>query len=410
MTASESYYVIPLSVQREGDLFTVGNPQIGDFYQFPELGVRIVRMLEAGHPIDVIKATLAAKHAEMIDVDDFVGQLLAIGFIYAADQRHVFEDRLDRSEGAAKRVFSADPRFARIFFSLPALVCFLGVVGYAACAAFLHPGLRVNPNAFYIDRNRTALLLLVLAGSAVRLALHETGHMLAVARHGLKATYGVSNRLWNVVAETDLTGILTLPKAQRYLPMLAGLLVDVLCVALLTIVLQLALSRDANPFQVQVIQAVILESLIAMAWQFNIFVKTDIYFVVCNHFSAADLDADARAYIRDLVFRATLGRFGRRAQGGFRNPAVLRTFALIWLLGRLLSVYLLVAVFVPTILKYAASIADAMRQPSASVWNLCDMAIYIGIGTTMRGSGMYMWLKQKLPARGAARAAYAEKG
>jgi hypothetical protein len=38
------------------------------------------------------------------------------------------------------------------------------------------------------------------------------------------------------------------------------------------------------------------------------------------------------------------------------------------------------------------------------------MAIYIGIAMTMMGSGMYMWLKQKLPARGAARAAYAEKG
>ena len=60
--------------------------------------------------------------------------------------------------------------------------------------------------------------------SLLQVVLHETAHMLAAARHGIKPKYGIGNRLWTIVAEPDLTGILTLPKSQRYFPMLAGLL------------------------------------------------------------------------------------------------------------------------------------------------------------------------------------------
>ena len=37
---AQQYFVIPLSVQKDGDDYLVGNAEMGDFYQFPEQGVK----------------------------------------------------------------------------------------------------------------------------------------------------------------------------------------------------------------------------------------------------------------------------------------------------------------------------------------------------------------------------------
>ena len=109
--------------------------------------------------------------------------------------------------------------------------------------------------------------------------------MLAAARHGIKSKYGLGNRLWNIVAESDITGILTLPKSKRYFPMVAGVLVDIFSISVTTILIQNLLQHNARPFVIQVCQAVVLENVIAIAWQFNIFVKTDVYYIICNYLS-----------------------------------------------------------------------------------------------------------------------------
>ena len=311
--AAQQYFVIPLSVQKDGDLYLVGNSSMGDFYQFPEQGLRILNMLGSGDNTATIKSRLAAEYSEMFDVDDFVDQLTGIGFIHPDDQRQSVQQRLDAMAQDSRRTFNINPRIARALFSPPVMFCCVTVVLYAVFSTIYDPQLRINFNAFYTETNRTALLIVVVVLSLMQVALHEAGHMLAAARHGIKSKYGIGNRLWTIVAESDLTGILSLPRSQRYFPMLAGLLVDILCASLLTVLIKILLRSGASAFTVQVVQALVLEIVIAMTWQFNVFVKTDIYFVLCNYFSHPDLDRDARSYLRGLIYRATFGVFGAKS-------------------------------------------------------------------------------------------------
>ena len=86
--------------------------------------------------------------------------------------------------------------------------------------------------------------------------------------------------------------------------------------------------HNTGPFVIQVVQVLVLETVIGMAWQFNVFVKTDIYFVLCNYFSYPDLDKDARTYLLNVLHKVTLGRFGREAAHRIRsNLIVLQTFS-----------------------------------------------------------------------------------
>ncbi len=392
----QQYFVIPLSIQKDGDFYLVGNSEMGDFYQFPENGVAILNMLRSGDDLAIIRSKMSAEHRDTVDVDEFIGQLSSIGFIHPEDERQAFQQRLEAAAPDPRRTFSVDPRIARAIFSPPALLCCLGVVLYAALAVIQNPALRLNINAFYIETNRTALLLLVLAFSILQVALHESGHMLAAARHGIKSRYGIGTRLWTIVAESDLTGILALPKSQRYFPMLAGLLVDIVCASMLTVLLQILLQHGAGTFTVQVVQALVLEIVVSIPWQFNIFVKTDIYFVICNYFGHPDLDRDARAYLRDLTYRATFARLGAEAAArDLQNLNILRAFSLIWLVGRTLSLLVLIGVFLPTMARYVASAVHQLSGPPTSVWMACDTLIYVSITLTMLGTGMYMWLRQR---------------
>jgi putative peptide zinc metalloprotease protein len=393
---ARTYTVIPLSVQKDDDSYLVGNADSGDFYQFPEVGVRILDMLRSGESAPAIRAQLAAEGGETFDVDGFVEQLMAIGFAHHVGHPSSLQPPAHIASRESRRIFNVDPRFARAVFAWPMLCCFFAIAAYALGCAIVDPRLRVNSNAFYTYTNRTPLLLLILALSFVQVSLHESGHMLAAARHGIRSRYGIGNRLWVVVAESDLTGILALPKAQRYFPMLAGLLVDLLCAALLTLMLRVLLRIGAGGFTIQLVQAVILQIFIGVTWQFNIFVKTDIYFVLCNYFSYPDLDRDARHYLRGLLYRATRGLLGDPpAVAQPRGLHGLRVFAAIWLFGRIGSLVILFGVFLPTMAQYIQSALYLLRGPPAAFWMACDTIAYVAIMLMMLSAGMYLWLTQK---------------
>ena len=395
IAGAQQYFVIPLSVQKDGDDYLVGNAELGDFYQFPEQALKILNMLMSGLTASAIQSRLHDEYHETVDVDGFVEQLTSIGFIYPGAERTKVQEHLDAVARDSRRTFNVSPRIAQAIFSAPMMTAYSAMVAYAVVSAILDPRLRIDFNAFYIERYRTPFLLFVLSLALVHVAFHELSHMLAAARHGIKSKYGLSNRLWMIVAESDLTGILTLPRSQRYFPMLAGLMADMLWASLLTILVKILLTVGAGSFAVQLVQALVLDIIISMRWQFNIFIKTDIYFVVCNYFRHPDLDGDARRYLGDLLHCVTLGHYGTAASGGFRSLMAVRVFSAIWILGRIMSALVLFGVFLPTMARYVISAVQLLMGPPVSIWIVVDTLTYVAIMLSMIGAGMYVWIKQR---------------
>jgi hypothetical protein len=392
---AHQYFVIPLSVQKDGEDYLVGNADIGDFYQFPEQGVKILNLLKSGFTAPAIQSRLQDEYQETVDVEGFVEQLTSIGFIHPEADADRAQQQLAAASNNARRTFNVDPRIAKAIFSAPAQAVYGAIVIYAAANAIADSRLRINFNAFYIEQYRTPFLILVLTLALVHVVFHELGHMLAAARHGIKSKYGIGNRLWMIVAESDLTGILTLPRPQRYFPMLAGLMADVLWVSLLTILAKVLLARGSIPFAVQLVQALILDIIISMRWQLDIFVKTDIYFVICNYFRHPDLDRDARIYLGKLLYRLTLGRYGTASSESHQSLNAVRAFSAIWLAGRVLSVLVLCGVFLPTMARYVISALDMVMGPPVSIWIILDTFTYVAIMLSMIGAGMFVWIKNR---------------
>lgn len=391
------YFVIPLSVQQEGDGYYIGNAQIDAFYQFPEQGLRIIDLLREGCTVTTVKSKLASETGETVDVDDFVDTLKAIGFVYPAGEGHLYHEAISESDAHDKRLrFRAPIRFARTVFSLPALVLYLGTLGLAAHAMIEDPRLRLNLDAFYLEDHLTLTLVLLLVLYGITASMHELGHMLAAARHGVESRLGIGNRLWSLVAEADLSGILALPKSQRYLPFFGGMIVDLLSISLITLIIQWLLTQGHGGFIVKLLQALILQITLSISWQFNLFLKTDVYYVVCNYYGHPDLDREARTYLREKLHAASFGLLGEETKThDRRHMGVLRMFALLWVVGRIAALAFLFIVLIPTLVRYFERAQKAFMDPATDRVAAYDAAAFAVISALLFLVGMYMWLRLK---------------
>jgi putative peptide zinc metalloprotease protein len=397
----ETYFVIPLSVQQEGDSYFIGNAELDEFYQFPEEGLKIIRMLQSGATVAVIESTLSEESEDSLDVREFIDTLLEIGFIHPQAEQHKFQESVAAVRNADKRlVFKANPRFARMVFSWPMLVIYLGIVVYAMVSAIQSPHLRLNLEAFYLERNLTLTLVVLLFMYAFTASLHELGHMLAAARQGVDSRLGFSNRLWDIVAEADMTGLLALPREKRYLPMAAGMLVDILSIATITLLLKWLFGNGQHGFAIQLLQALALQITISITWQFNIFLRTDVYYLVCNYFGYADLNAQAYHFYQNQLHAFSFGLFGTRTEPlKPRQIIIARTFFAIWLLGRIGSIAFLVLILIPTLYRYFQRAVDAYHNPYMPAGVAIDIAIFATISTIILLIGLYMWIKPVFSAK-----------
>jgi putative peptide zinc metalloprotease protein len=400
-TYDATYFVIPLSVQKEGDSYYVGNAELDEFYQFPEEGLKIIQMLQNGASIGAIEAALAEQSDESFDVREFVDTLLEIGFIHPQAERHKFQESVAAIRSADKRLlFRANPRIARMVFSWPSLALYLGVLGYALYSAVQDPQLRLNFEAFYLERNLTLTLVVLLFMYAFTASLHELGHMLAAARQGVDSRLGFSNRMWDIVAEADMTGLLALPRQKRYLPMAAGMLVDILSIATITLILKWLFANDQNGFAVQLLQALALQITISITWQFNIFLRTDVYYLVCNYFGYADLNAQAYHFYQNQLHAFSFGLLGKRTEPLKPQQIIIaRTFFAIWLLGRIASIAFLVLILIPTLYRYFQRAVDAYHNPYMPAGVAIDIAVFATISTIILLIGLFMWIKPLFSAK-----------
>ena len=395
--SEQTYFVIPLSVQEEGQDYIVGDKETGNFYQFPAEGVAIIDFLRRGASIEEIKQRCAQRFAEPVDVDDFVSTLIDIGFVSTAQMQQVQEQRQVAASADRRWKFSMRPALARQFVSAPAVAIYGAVIAYAAVLIYRQPRLGINLGAFYLEQHLTLTLVALLVLQGMTTALHELGHMVATASRGVESRLGMGTRLWNLVAEADISGIFSLPKQQRYLPLFAGMLVDLFCIAVIVISINYLAGTHSLPLLVQILQALILQILITISWQFNMFLRTDVYYAFCIYSGYPDLDGDARLYISEKLHRLTFGLFGKPAgTAAFHNRRILRAFAAIWLVGRIASLVFLFAVILPTLGKYIQDAYQSLTGHGAGKYAAWDIAVFVLVSLAISGTGMYVWLANKI--------------
>src|SRR6202044_958767 len=109
------------------------------------------------------------------------------------------------------------------------------VIGWIVATIRTPDLLPENHNIFF-TKYISIIELVTFLGQFPLLLLHESFPAVAGRRLGLKSSLSIGRRLYYVVFLTNLDGLVTVPRRKRYLPMLAGMLADVLVASILTLI------------------------------------------------------------------------------------------------------------------------------------------------------------------------------
>lgn len=284
----------PLTYLEEGEEVTVGRADIDSYGLFPPDGAELLRRLEAGTPPSEAARWYTEQYGEQVDMAEFLEVLEELELVVK-----------DGEQVAAPTGPVRWQRLGTAVFSPVAWVLYGALVIAALVAMVRRPELAPHYQNLFFTRSSLVLLTLgIVLGQVPWILLHEAAHALAGRRLGLNSTLSISRRFYYVVFVTALDGLVAVPRRKRYLPMLAGMIVDVLVISGLT--LGAAATPDTGG-AAGVVHRLLLSMAFAvvlrLVWQFYFFLRTDLYYLAITVLGCNDLQTTARQMLRNRVMR-----------------------------------------------------------------------------------------------------------
>lgn len=393
--------VIAFTRQKEGEEVVIGRPDTNVFLSLPEEAVEILDNLSHGKTIGEAQAEFARAHSIEPDIDDLLQALEQRGFIRPHGKSALDVNRPPRaSSQAGKPVryhFTQIPvATARRFFGPVPMTIYLTTIAAALLIAVTHPSLIPHPRHLMFSEHRTAKIVILSLISYGTIFLHEFAHLLAARAQGVKSRIGLSNRLWVLVAETDMTGLWAVPSRQRYLPVLAGPLLDSFSAGILFIVLFLQ-SRGVltlAPTLDQFLRAMIFLYMFRLLWQCFLFVRTDFYFVLTTFFGCKNLMKDTQVFISNL-FRRAIGSKNLTDQTYLppRERRVVWFYSVLWVAGRCLALFSLFFVTLPVLFHYIGNaVLTIWHGYGGDPYKFFDSLVVGTLNLAPLAAGLFLWI------------------
>ncbi|MEV0593445.1 hypothetical protein [Nonomuraea cavernae] len=290
----------PLSIQGDDDpdSVIVGRPELGEFVSLPALYGKAVELLGDGLPIGVVQRRIEDEHDVELDVVQLVEALVDLGFVAQLNG-------VDLPDPADKAPPPHLPwlaeRHVRWIFGRPMGVLCAVVVGAAVVTLFGRPDLVPVYHDFFWSDYIGLTTLVNTAMFSVVISLHELMHLAAARSLGTPARIGFGTRLHNLVVQTDVTAIWSVPRRSRYRVYLAGTYCDLFLLAILLLVL-----GHANPPEgvAALLRALALVTMLSVPIQLHVYMRTDFYFVLADLLRCRNLFGDGLGYARYLLRRA----------------------------------------------------------------------------------------------------------
>ncbi|WP_406207426.1 hypothetical protein OH807_34785 [Kitasatospora sp. NBC_01560] len=278
-----------LVFQPDGDEVTVGRLDEGTFVVLPADGAALLRRLVDGESRADAARWYAQTYGEPVDVDDFVSDLDELGFL--------------RQPGEQAPPPPAPVRWQRLgraVFSPAGGVLYLVLLAGWLTAMVRSPDLVPSYRHLFFTPYMSVLVAVMFLAQAPLILLHEAAHALAGRRLGLPSRLSIGRRLYFVVFQTALDGLVAVERRKRVLPMIAGMLTDVGVLAVLT--LFAAATRTADG-ELSLLGGVALglgySTVLRLLWQCFFFLRTDVYYLVVTVLGCVDLQTTAKQLLAD---------------------------------------------------------------------------------------------------------------
>jgi len=353
----------------EGQEVTVGRADVDGYAVLPVEGADLLHRLEEGLTPAEAARWYEQTYGEHVDIADFLDSLDELGFL----------------RDAGEQAQAAPPvrwrRLGRLVLSPASGVCLAAALIASAVVMFRSPVLVPSYHDLFFTHYMSILEFGMVVGQVPLVLLHEMAHMLAGRRLGLRTQLSVARRLDYIVFVTAMDGLVTVPKRKRYLPMLAGMMADLLVFAVLIGVADVTRRTDGTlSLASNVALAFAYLTLLRLAWQFFFYLQTDLYYVLVTVLGCVDLQGTAREVLRARVRRALRRPVppGQHSNPHPRDLAVARWYSWLLPVGWTVSIAILIASIIPTTLHVLLTVGDRfVGIGSHSAAGLADSVVFV---------------------------------
>ncbi|WNV85084.1 hypothetical protein [Umezawaea sp. Da 62-37] len=347
---------------------TIGRADTGEFGVFPADGAALlVRMTEGGTLRDAV-IWYEREYGEAVDIDEFLEVLGEFGMI------------VHDGETVAEPVAVRWRRLGIAVFSPAAWLLYSAVIVAGIIVMVIVPEVAPHYSNVFFVSSLVVVQLFAFFGQIPLILVHETFHALAGRRLGISSSLRIGRRLIFLVFETSLDGLVAVPRRQRYLPILAGMLADAVSVAALTLVA--AILRDPATGDLGLLGraclALAFYTLMRFVWQFYFFLRTDLYYLVCTALGCVDLHTVALAMLRARLARVHLLPANPVDNSDWhpRDRAVARWYSWLVLVGYAFVLGSVVLAVVPTTI-YTVALLVTRVEDGASVLGVIDGVLFL---------------------------------
>ncbi len=363
-----------LKIVEDGADILVARADLADFVVLPADGGALLTQLVGGMPPKVAASWYRETYLETVDIVDFLESMGELGFLRS--------DHLAPAVPVASAVrYQA---LARALFSWVAASIYAGVIvvwlGLILADKIPPP----HSQDVFFSSSITAVQLFLVFGQTPWIFLHEGAHMLAGRRLGLPSKLYVSNRLYVIAFETRMDALIGVPRRQRYLPFLAGMIIDVVAISVLSIFGQTLRRSDGLVGNIgELMVASVIPIIVRLAYQFLLYLRTDIYYVLVTAWGCHDLHGATSAMLRNSLWRV-LRRPEQKIdlnQWTDRDRQVARWYQPMFAVGAGVLILVALLIYLPIISNFASVAWESLgaRELTPGFWDsLIFLALLLG--------------------------------
>lgn len=382
--------------------FIIGYEKTGTFLAIPEEAEFVAQLFKEQQTLGTVKQRYFAKYGEAADLDDFIDVLCENGLANMNDTG-VNMDQLSSVEStnqAAQPNYHFDNipvKVAQLFFSKITALLWITLFLAAAWAMLSYPEIIPNSKDLVFKSNYTINMFSLFILSTFCVFLHEMAHLLAARAQGVSSRLGLSHRLWFLVAETDMTGIWSVAKKDRYIPFISGPLLDIAIGAITLLVLAgtVIFNWPLSASAIQFLKAFAFTTFLRLIWQCYFFIRTDFYFVFSAFFNCRSLMEDTKTYLgnqfKKLFRRGNLTDQSAIPEKEFR---VVRYYSIFWLIGQSFAFFIFFSVMLPVTWLYIKMLfGNVSEGTAAGLYTFIDSSLIIIISLVVNISGLTLWIR-----------------
>jgi hypothetical protein len=405
-TTNSLVSVYPFSRQIDGEEIIIGRADISVFLALPLDAIDILDSLANGKTVGETQLLYQEKYSEVPDIEDFLNLMEQEGFVgpQKTDITNQTQSFLKTTRVPAHFHFTNFPQsLAQKLFSRPALIVYSILIILALASIVVEPSLIPGWDALLFKENITLMRLIIVIMGYTAVFLHEMAHLVAARAVGVLSRLGISNRMWVLVAETDMTGMWSIPRNQRYIPFLAGPLLDAVSASILVLVFFTA-DRGLiiiSPVIFLLGRAMLLRYLLNLLWQCYFFVRTDFYYVIASIFKCKNLMSDTTVFLRNQISKIIpLIQYVDQSNIPNSEMQFIRWYTIIWIIGRIAALYVLFSITIPLLYNYCVIVFSALSIGyQNNPYKFIDAILISSIFFVTQSIGLCLWIRSLIITR-----------